>query len=330
MNKLVVHMGPHKTGSTYIQKRLHENKQALQDAGISYPDAYYLFFGHHYLLNALNGNESSSSIRKNFDSKVAPANNIIISSENFISLTKSGLVKLKEAFDDYEIFVIYYIRRPSLRVLSRWHEEVKQGGVVSAESYFVNHLFRPMQSSEVNNFRHVSVAASVFGRDSIKLVDYDTALVENNMLSFVFLAMGSEAVVSDVGESVNKMASLSEIEIIRFSNFSALRAGKLKGANVRNAFYSIYDEHYEKIKRLSDEVQGFFNEIALGDTSFDKAVHNILINEYRDVLLNKPSSLHEEIKTVPSSNWMMDTGLVNAASEIAGFVLSNLEEVAAE
>ncbi len=317
-------MGPHKTGSTYIQKRLHENKQALQNAGLSYPDVYYLFFGHHYLLNALNGNESSSRIRKNFDSKIDLKNNVIISSENFISLTKNGLVKLKEVFEDYEVFLVYYIRRPSLRMLSRWHEEVKQGGIVSAESYFVNHLFRPMQSTEVNNFRHVNIAASVFGRDAIRLVDYDTALAENNMLSFVFFAMGSEAVIPDVGESVNKMVSLSEIEIIRFINYRASLLGTLNGSNVREKFYAVYEHMGGKVDRLKSKIEGHSYEIKLGNVGFDKAIQELLTNDYSDLLLNTPSVTEEKIKIIPSSSWMMEPGLVQEASEISDLVLGRL------
>ncbi|SEO16868.1 hypothetical protein SAMN04490369_105018 [Vreelandella aquamarina] len=318
-------MGPHKTGSTYIQKRLHENREALNDSGICYPDAYYLFFGHHYLLNALNGEDGVDKIYGNFSLGSCDHKDILISSENFIYLTKKGLLKLREVFSGYDLNLVYYIRRPSLRLLSRWHEEVKQGGVASAENYFVSHLFRPMQSSEVNNIRHVDLAIEIFGRNSIKLVDYDTAVAENNMLSLLLSVVGKDFVVPDVREDVNKMVSLAEIEIIRFLNFRALAAGLLKGSNVREAFYSSYEEIFGAVDELKKRIESHAYEVTIGDAGFDKAVQSLLVNEYHDLLINKPSAVEKVVKIIPSSNWMMETGLVQEASAISSLVFGKLE-----
>lgn len=325
MKKLFVHMGPHKTGSTYIQKRLHENREALENSGIHYPDAYYLFFGHHYLLNALNGEEGAAEVRESFTLTKSDKNNFLISSENFIYLNKKGLIKLKEAFDGFSFKFIYYIRRPSLRLLSRWHEEVKQGGVVSADSYFVNHLFRPMQSNEVNNFRHVDRVVEVFGRDSVKLIDYDTAVAENNMLALLFSVMGKDAVVSDIHEDVNKMVDLSEVEIIRFLNFRASLSGLLKGSNVREMFYSSYEEFSGEVNGLRNKIRNHSHEVVMGDTGFDKAIQKLLTNDYGDMLVNEASVAEGKIKTIPSCNWMMEPDLINEVSSISRSLLGKLK-----
>ena len=38
MAQLVLHVGAHKTGTTYLQNLFHQNRAALADAGIYYPD----------------------------------------------------------------------------------------------------------------------------------------------------------------------------------------------------------------------------------------------------------------------------------------------------
>src|SRR5438045_1487174 len=41
MTKFVIHVGPHKTGSTYIQYGLLLNRQRLLDEGVLYPDCFF-------------------------------------------------------------------------------------------------------------------------------------------------------------------------------------------------------------------------------------------------------------------------------------------------
>ncbi|HMN86610.1 MAG TPA: hypothetical protein PKA74_11550, partial [Bauldia sp.] len=46
---LLIHVGPHKTGTTAIQQSLVENAALLRAAGHSYPEVGFLLFGHHGL-----------------------------------------------------------------------------------------------------------------------------------------------------------------------------------------------------------------------------------------------------------------------------------------
>lgn len=318
-------MGPHKTGSTYIQKRLHENRETLKSKGVIYPNAYYLFFGHHYLLNALNGADTVEEIRASFSLNIRSDDDAVISSENFIYLNEKGLLKLKKVFEGFDLKLVYYIRRPSLRLLSRWHEEVKQGGVMPADSYFLKHLFKPMQSNEVNILKHVDIAINIFGRDAVKLIDYETAVTDENMLALLFSVLGKSAGITDVRENVNKMVDLSEVEVIRFLNFRASASGLLKGSNVREAFYSFYNEFADVAESLKAGIDNYTYEVVMGDAGFDRAVQKIVTNNYQDMLINETSAVEGEIKSIPSGDWMMDFKLLKEASQISSLVLEKLE-----
>lgn len=55
--KLYIHVGPHKTGTTTIQRGLVSNKAALQDMGYHFPDVCFNYNGHHNLVNDLTGSD---------------------------------------------------------------------------------------------------------------------------------------------------------------------------------------------------------------------------------------------------------------------------------
>jgi len=51
MKKLIIHAGPHKTGSSYMQHMFVENMAALEKAGLVYPEELLMFKGHHGVAN---------------------------------------------------------------------------------------------------------------------------------------------------------------------------------------------------------------------------------------------------------------------------------------
>ncbi|MBF7052339.1 hypothetical protein IOC61_03285 [Halomonas sp. KAO] len=329
MKKFVVHAGPHKTGTTYIQSLLHNNRDALHSQGVVYPEAYYLFLGHHYLLNALNGSESCDEVRRKILDATAGAETCIISSENFISLHRSGLIKLKDAFPEVEFRFVLYSRRPSIRLLSRWHELVKQGSFQSLESYFISHLMRPMQSRDVNIVHYLKDLASIFGGSCHHLVDYDTAAYDKNIMSCFFKAAGIDPVVKDQDSVVNKMERLEEVEIIRALNYKAKKMGILKASNIREAYYRAKSEDaglVSRVESLVDLMKGFSNVLALGDAGFDAGVRRLLDLNYSNRFVNRISTPERKEYIVPSADWTMDAEALQGLGDISKVVFEKTYE----
>lgn len=327
MRKLVVHAGPHKTGTTYIQSLLHNNKEVLINHGVCYPEVYYLYLGHHYLLNELNGKASCEEVRDKINGALQGGDTCVLSSENFISLSDVGLKKIKEAFPEAEISFVIYLRRPSLRLVSRWHEEVKQGGVQSLESFYMEHSLRPMQSREINLSHYINKVINIFGRQGIKLVDYDSANQSKTMMQNFQKAAGIDFLISDVDAEVNKMSSLAEIEMIRAINFLASQDGKLRGSNVREKFYSIKksdDEFRGSVKKLEDGISDSSRCVNLGDTIFDMAFHKIVEENYKDILINKLSAVRRESVFYPSTDWLLHAEKRTAVDKLAKIVVEKL------
>ena len=98
--KLVVHVGPHKTGTTALQLMLARNRNALGNAGICYPSSMTQHAGHHELswslkgwnlrlLGTYDGPESTTEILTTFmsEAKKAGASTLVLSSEDLSLLT---------------------------------------------------------------------------------------------------------------------------------------------------------------------------------------------------------------------------------------------------
>lgn len=326
MKKLIVHVGPHKTGSTYIQGLLHKNRELLSSLNVSYPDVYYLYLGHHYLLNELNGRAEASEIRAKILDASNGAEACILSSENFISLSLFGLNKLKDAFPEVEFNFIIYSRRPSLRLISRWHELVKQGSYQSMESYFCSHLFKPMQSREINISHYIKDLVQVYGENSFSLVDYETASSEGSMMDCFLKASGIENVIEDSNVVVNKMTGLEEIEVIRILNYIAHKEGFLSGSNVREKYYFL-KENNESFRLSADElaksISLFSQEITLGDAGFDIGVKQLLEKYYYKNFVNVISKINAEKFLVPSTDWIMDVELRKKVDKISHEVIKD-------
>lgn len=317
MKKIIIHAGPHKTGSTYIQKLLHDSRVFLLQNKISYPNAYYLFLGHHYLLNALNGIEKPKIIYSTISKEAIDSDYIILSSENFISLTKSGLKKLKDTFPDKEFVFILYMRCPSVRLISWWQEIIKQGGIRSLEDFFLDHLLNPMKSRDINMQHYINDVIAIFGEDAIKLVDYDTAVKDKKIMELFWISTGLPNLIEDTDEKINQMMSLAEIELIRYLNIRAKQENFLEGANVREAYFRMHTQLVPSVKSFIQLLEtNISRDIVLGDSTFDHEVYQNINNRLKNYLVNESSTPAPKDYKLPDRNWMFNSEIIAIANQI--------------
>ncbi|MFH7587934.1 hypothetical protein [Oceanimonas smirnovii] len=316
MKKLVIHAGPHKTGSTYIQKKLHENKDCLEKSGISYPNSYYLFYGHHYIINALNGSIPAEEIRDEILKEVGNLDTCILSSENFFDLRESGVVKLKNAFPDVEITFIYYIRRPSIRLLSRWQETIKHGGTSAMSDYFLQHSLRPLASPELNLFNYVEMVRKHLGENSFSLIDYETARAEKNIFQNFKKAANIDIDLHDTDETVNAMMPISEIELIRYLNIRAQQDSLLSGANIREKYTENRALMANEISAFSNQLEKNLKELTLGNVNYDNILHNQLKSKFSDILINSTTPPKPKVYNIPDQNWIFNKHALNIAEKV--------------
>lgn len=222
-----IHIGLHKTGSTYIQKTFASNRDALKAQGIDYPavGAEYLS-GHHnvawsfipkkapvvtegFSLDALTAYLSQSD-----------AEHCILSSEDFEFLTHSQTSALRDLLADFSPKIVMYVRDPAEAVYSRWQEAVKHGSTTTLTAYCQQLL---KNSNPLDYCKVADRWADVFGKSAVSIVVYDRLVAEGKDIALYFLTeilklpIVPEQLAMLPGK-VNPSSSVGVVEVLRQLN----------------------------------------------------------------------------------------------------------------
>ena len=242
--KLYLHVGPHKTGTTLIQKVFLDNQSELLKNGLFYPKNYIRIFGHHHFRDLIK-DRAVTELDKDFFKDIK--SNVLLSSEDFISFSVEDFKYLKETFSQFDINIIYSWRRSSLKMYSIWQEIVKHGKSISFFEFYHEHIARPGQSYMLSADLQVSRFVNVFGQNNVHLIDYDKSSKDNNLLEVFFSIIGCEYKDSYLEGSKSKISSNVSLnsydtEIIRVLN--ALMADKynLTGNTVREIYLEYHSD----------------------------------------------------------------------------------------
>jgi hypothetical protein len=177
---IVLHVGPHKTGSTYLQYRLHRARPALAAQGWEYPDYGIIQFSQQRLYFWLAGNLANAGgvTTDTFQALLAKHSQLILSSEDFIYLSGESLQKLRSLLDGFQIRVILYVRSPVDLWPSHWQELIRHGWDVTLLEYIAAHAgWTSTFATEIMDpFVQAKKFNSVFGTDAVRIFCYDNIL----------------------------------------------------------------------------------------------------------------------------------------------------------
>lgn len=132
--RVFVHIGAPKTGTTYLQQALHQNREQLKAAGVFYPtiagDAHHTTLWD--LRNLSEKRKFGQDIRGHWDTTVRLAqqwtgHTTVISSELFVYLEDEMARRVLDAWGDAEVHVIYTARDLVRQVPAVWQERMKNG-----------------------------------------------------------------------------------------------------------------------------------------------------------------------------------------------------------
>lgn len=227
---LLLHVGPHKTGTTAIQKALTEQRAALQERGWAYPRIGFDYFGHHLFAEALTparGSELPAMVA----AVVALQCNVVLSSENFSRTDAAGWSRLRDLLGGRcTVRIVYMLRSPLSLLFSSWQEAVKHGASETLAEYLLRHVAAPFASPVLNPTTCLDALAAAFGRDAIELHSYEQAVDSaGGLVAHVFRNVLGAPPPSDPGryEQVNKSFGLIAVELIRILTRAGLPAVKL-------------------------------------------------------------------------------------------------------
>jgi len=216
MKGLIIHIGPHKTGTTSLQKTLVENRPLLASHGYVYPEQGIFSYGHHALVQAITADTHSDM----FDVINRTDGLVILSSENLARLTRTQISRLARVSGLDSIKVIFYIRNFITLPYSWWQEEVKNKHSFRFNHYLVNLFTSTIPDYPFNANEILNKFASVFGKNSIEAYLYDDVMADFGDVAQHFFAEVLK--ISDLSplsfERMNISLPLHVIECIRRLN----------------------------------------------------------------------------------------------------------------
>ncbi|WP_135467873.1 hypothetical protein [Crenalkalicoccus roseus] len=170
--RAVLHVGPHKTGTTTIQDALHHNAEALAQAGWRYPAIGYSQQAHHALVQALVKAEDGEAERMLAALADEPGD-LVLSSENLSRAPLEALQRLAGALRGREVAVVYYQRNFLDLAYSWWQERIKHGRSEELTAFLLDIVAAPGRLHLFAPHAVLGRLAEAFGRESIHVFLYD-------------------------------------------------------------------------------------------------------------------------------------------------------------
>lgn len=316
MKKLILHIGPQKTGTTYIQKCLLDHRTDLEASQTYYPDLFFSYYGHHDLSTYYTFNAEVAGFKDSLARLKRTEGNVILSSENLSNAAIESVARMKEDLAVENIIVLYYLRRPTNRLTSLWHELVKHGNCFSFPEFAMQQLTHPLASRALNPLITLDIYAGAFGKDRLRLVDYDQAAAERSLLKTFFAASGLPPLVPDRDGELNRMLDLAEVEVIRALNIRARTDGWLNSSNVRELYFETKPNLLPTLNEIFIGIKRFNTTFSNGNTLIDHVISENVMEKYGSQLFNSMSSLEPGEIQVPTTAWMLNKNIVEAVDEI--------------
>jgi hypothetical protein len=240
MPKYFIHIGPHKTGSTYLQAAFRALRPQLLERGILYPE-----FGqgpdklsHDKLAEKLRANDYAGLSDEFGSVNDSRYETVLISAEDLSDIRSDGIAHLKSLLGGAQARVVFYCRRWSELLPSGWQELIKHGETTTFPEFLSSHMVNAFGSHVMNYGHTLARYAEHFGLPNISLVSYSNIVDSGGdlLINFCrnFLAWPDPPVPS-LGR-VNVSLGPVEVEVIRALNVIDRAHGGKQSSHIFRAF----------------------------------------------------------------------------------------------
>lgn len=230
---IVLHVGPHKTATTWLQRNFHHNAAALEAAGWYYPQVgERVAIAHHDLSDnpkeILQANSRKvARFRKIFDRAAEKNLNVLLSSEGFDKWRPNALARLREIAAPHELKIVYTLRDPVSLVYSIWQQKVKSGGPKSFPEHYAEQVRKAEKSRVLDPLSDIDKFAAVENAGLTVLL-YDEIARQKRDIFDVFCEdiLGVGTLPHDDAGAANEREPL---ELTEFMRAMVLRMGRWRG-----------------------------------------------------------------------------------------------------
>lgn len=200
--RVIIHLGPPKTGTTSIQDVFFRARDELANLGIRYANAGLIPKGqtftvqrsgrikrisgpgsaHHLLPRTLLGEVEELEANDVWDALGAeiaacPQHTVVVSSEAFSRLGRGHVETVRSYLQPHTVTPVAYVREPLARMLSDYTQRVKSGHCHSTFGEFLREERRMLQDYD----GYIAVWDAVFGPDSVALRSFDAAVAADGL-----------------------------------------------------------------------------------------------------------------------------------------------------
>jgi hypothetical protein len=242
---IFLHIGYNKTGTSFIQKELSDNRKKLKKLGVLYPFCCSKYKAHYELSGILGACLPSEKALYEQIDKVQAKNqlveeiekskcsSIIFSSEKFIRA--ENLQPIKDFFDAYPLKIVVYLRRHDHWYESSYHQAIKT--VVKPpwrRGFKAFYEFQKRTNAYATSYRKlIDNWADTFGKDNLIIRPYERQQNDDNLTVDLLTALGLEKAAKHIrwkNEKVNQSYSITTtnyIEIFQRCNIDPALRQKL-------------------------------------------------------------------------------------------------------
>lgn len=288
MPRYLIHVGPHKTGTTYLQTVFAMLHETLAARGVLYPDIWRQGGGHANLPR--NIRDESPDLPGEFAALEAGRHNtVLISAEGLSDLSVDHVKQLRALLRDSPAQIVFYIRRWSELIPSAWREQIKHGHVETLPEYVLRVLRKPSRTAmSANLHQHINNYITVFGEESVKLVSYNNVLEGGKDIFEHFCRTFLRWLPPKI-DIPRKNVSLSAVdaELIRVVNAMAIARTGAPFPQLHHSFQGLTrSSRPEMVTELTDAMASSKGTLTLDDDVFwFRRMYSLMFEEYGRLLV---------------------------------------------
>lgn len=305
--KIYLHVGPHKTGTTVLQKACLDHRTILNESQLDYPEIFFSHLGHHHLVDKIRSRQISSEeialMREQpFD--------LLLSSENYIALTPADWQFFKKTFHEFDIYVIYSWRRSSHKMYSLWQESIKQGGHTSFYAFYYNDLIKPGSSELLAQDIKVRQLADTFGRNKLTILDYESLSEQGTMVETFFNLLGVDGKKIDISTHddgiVNAALDPKTTELLRCLNGVYSQQNLQTSRLTRERFFAMSLSLSSLTDKCLEKMNGYELSVQIGNYFVDRHSDNAITKNFGDRVVSYNQYNKEKTITIINPDWLLN------------------------
>jgi hypothetical protein len=222
MPHYLIHIGPHKTGTTYLQMLFRHLSLPLRERGVLYSPRWIGdgTSGHSRLAQRLQaGNDED--LAGEFDKlNASDYETVLISAEDLSTMSRDSIGLLKSYLRGQQVSVVFYVRDWLALLPSSWQENVKHGRSMTLPEFMFEQFMNPFASNTINYAVRLDPFEQAFGRENVVLVSYKNIVDQGGDLGEhffrSFLSWPDAPLIK--GIRPNPSLNILDIEVIRALN----------------------------------------------------------------------------------------------------------------